>query len=136
MSQNLLVLKVKAHADNLIDVIVAEQVEDCCFALNVLHIPTLSDDTDSEAANAFGFQLYCWSQCVLRVCMACTAFVQTGYLYEHAECLQHLYGNIPSPICFLLQYMGEVLQNVVFEEKVKELLVVLVAPDRKLSNAT
>ncbi len=37
VTQNLLVVKVKAHAHNLIYVVVTEQIEDSCFALYVLH---------------------------------------------------------------------------------------------------
>ena len=36
VTQNLLILKVKAHPNNFVYVIVAEEIEDGCFALNVL----------------------------------------------------------------------------------------------------
>ena len=62
--------------------------------------------------------------------MACAEVKQQLYLYKHAERLQHLNGHISSSVCFLLEYVREMLQEIVFQEEVKESLVVLVTPDR------
>ena len=57
-----------------------------------------------------------------------------AYLYEHAERLQHLDGDFTSSVRWLLEYVGEVLEDVVLKEVLKEFGVVLITPDHKLGN--
>ena len=42
VGKHLLILKVKAHANHFVYVVVAEQVKDGCFALDILHIEVAS----------------------------------------------------------------------------------------------
>lgn len=63
----------------------------------------------------------------------CTA--TRAYLYEHAKRLQHLNGNFASSVRGLLEYVGEVLEDVVLKEVLQEFGVMLITPDHKLGNA-
>lgn len=122
MPQDLIVLNVKAHANNLIDVVLAEQRKNGGFALDVLH--ARRDGVVAEALSWF---------CLL-VCLAQASGAQC-HLNEHADALQDLDGHITPSIRALLQYLREMRQEVVLEEKVKESLVVLITPYCNLGNA-
>ncbi len=127
VTQNLLILKVKAHPNNFVYVIVAKEIEDGCFALNVLQPRTMC--TDALAIHGIIFVSQWQTLSPLAQSIA------PKYLNEHAECLQHLDSHFPSSVRPLLKDVREMLQYVVFKKVVQELWVMLIAPDHKFSNA-
>lgn len=62
------------------------------------------------------------------------ALTPKAYLYEHAERLQHLNGDLASSVRALLEYVGEMLEDVVLKEVLEEFWVVLITPDHKLGD--
>ena len=105
VTQNFLILKVKAHPNNFVYVIVAKEIEDGCFALNVLQPRTMCTD----ALARHGSIVSQW-----QTLSPLAQSIAPKYLDEHAECLQHLDSHFPSSVRPLLKYVREMLQYVVF----------------------
>lgn len=127
VTQNLLILKIKAHPNNFVYVIVAEEIEDGCFALNILQPRAMCTD----ALAMHGIINVSQQQTLSPVARS----IAPKYLDEHAECLQHLDSHFPSSVRPLLKYVREMLQYVIFKEVVQEFWVMLITPDHKFSNA-